>query len=139
MAKSPGYTFLQTIIDIRTSPIDIAMRKYSGKKRFIFDLSIYCSGLISGINSFIRPESFCLHYTIADNAIKLMKLTCQGAWLFKVDITDAFKIVPIHPSQGHCFGIRWDSEIYFGVPLTFSCRSSLCIFKQVSEALCWIL
>ncbi len=123
----------------RTSPVGIATRKYSGKKRLIFDLSAPRSGPVMSINSLIPPVPFSLHYATVDNAIKLIKLAGQGAWLSKADITDAFKIVPIHPSQWHLFGIKWDSKFYFAVRLTFGCRSSPCIFNMVSEALCWIL
>lgn len=78
----------------RTSPIGIAARKYSGKKRLIFDLSAPHSGPVPSINSLIPPEPFSLHYSTVDNAIKLAG---QGKWLSKADITDGFKIVPIHP------------------------------------------
>uniref|UniRef100_UPI0037E76AD8 uncharacterized protein n=1 Tax=Semicossyphus pulcher TaxID=241346 RepID=UPI0037E76AD8 len=123
----------------RTSPIGVATRKYSGKKRLIFDLSAPRSGPVASVNSLIPPEPFSLHYASVDNAIKLIKLAGQGVWLSKADITDAFKIVPIHPCQWPLFGIRWDSKYYFAVRLTFGCRSSPCIFNLVSEALCWIL
>ena len=123
----------------RTSPIGIATSKYSGKKRLIFDLSAPRSGPISSVNSLIPPVPFSLHYATVDNAVRLIKLAGQGAWLSKADITDAFKIVPIHPSQWHLFGIKWESKFYFAVRLTFGCRSSPCIFNMVSEALCWIL
>ncbi|XP_018549880.1 uncharacterized protein LOC108895509 [Lates calcarifer] len=122
-----------------SSPVGIATRKYSGKKRLIFDLSAPHSGPVSSINSLIPPVPFSLHYATVDNAIRLIKLAVQGAWLSKADITDAFKIIPIHPSQWHCFGVKWDAKFYFAVRLTFGCRSSPCIFNSVSEALCWIL
>ncbi|XP_029937157.1 uncharacterized protein LOC115380206 [Myripristis murdjan] len=122
----------------RTSPVGIATRKYSGKKRLIVDLSAPRSGPVPSINSLIPPASFSLHYSTVDNAIKLIKLSGQGAWLSKADITDAFKICPIHPSQWHLFGLKWESKLYFAVRLTFGCRSSPSIFNQVSEALCWI-
>ncbi|XP_071060142.1 uncharacterized protein [Pseudochaenichthys georgianus] len=123
----------------RTSPIGVATRKYSEKKRLIFDLSAPRAGPFCSINSLIPPEYFSLHYASVDNAIKLIKFAGQGAWLSKADITDAFKIIPIHPSQWHMFGIRWESKFYFAVRLTFGCRSSPCIFNSFSEALCWIL
>ncbi|XP_029927907.1 uncharacterized protein LOC115373572 [Myripristis murdjan] len=122
----------------RTSPVGIATRKYSGKKRLIVDLSAPRSGPVPSINSLIPPAPFSLHYSTVDNAIKLIKLSGQGAWLSKADITDAFKICPIHPSQWHLFGLKWESKLYFAVRLTFGCRSSPSIFNQVSEALCWI-
>ncbi|KAK9543266.1 hypothetical protein VZT92_001057 [Zoarces viviparus] len=123
----------------RTSPIGIATGKYSGKKRLIFDLSAPRSCPLPSVNSLIPSELFSLHYAAVVNAIKLIKLAGQGAWLSKADVTDAFKIVPIHPSQWHLFGIRWESNYYFAVRLTFGCKSSPFIFNQVSEALCWIL
>ncbi|XP_074539253.1 uncharacterized protein LOC141800545 [Halichoeres trimaculatus] len=123
----------------RTSPIGVATRKYSGKKRLIFDLSAPRSGPIMSVNSLIPPVPFSLHYSTVDNAIKLIKIAGRGAWLSKADITDAFKIVPIHPSQWHLFGVKWDQKFYFAVRLTFGCRSSPFIFNLVSEALCWIL
>ena len=123
----------------RTSPVGIATRKYSGKKRLIFDLSAPRSGPVQSVNSLIPPEPFSLQYATVDNAIKLIKLAGQGAWLSKADITDAFKIVPIHPSQWHLFGIKWEGKFYFAVRLTFGCRSSPALFNMISEALCWIL
>ncbi|XP_034086278.1 uncharacterized protein LOC117555511 [Gymnodraco acuticeps] len=123
----------------RTSPIGVATRKYSEKKRLIFDLSAPRAGPFCSFYSLIPSEPFSLQYASVDDAIKLIKLTGQGAWLSKADITDAFKIIPIHPSQWNMFGIRWESKFYFAVRLTFGCRSSPCIFNSLSEALCSIL
>lgn len=47
--------------------------------------------------------------------------------------------MPIHPSDGPLFGIKWNSKLYFAVRLTFGCRSIPQIFNWLSEALCWIL
>ena len=123
----------------RISPIGVVSRKYSGKKRLIFDLSAPHNGPSPSVNSIIPPEPFSLFYSSIEHAIKLIKLAGQGAWLSKAVITDAFKMVPIHPSQWHLFGLKWESKLYFAVRLTFGCRSSPFIFNQVAEALCWIL
>nr|XP_010778599.1 PREDICTED: uncharacterized protein LOC104953359 [Notothenia coriiceps] len=120
----------------RSNPIGIATRKYSGKKRLIFDLSAPRSDPFCSVNSIIPPDQFSLHYASVDNAIKMIKFTGHGALLSKADITDAFKIIPIHPSQWNLFGIKWESKLYFAVRLTFGCRRSPCIFNSFSEALC---
>lgn len=65
----------------RTCPIGVATRKYSGKKRLIFNISTPCSGPFSTVNSLIPLEPYSLHYATVDNAIKLIKLAGQGAWL----------------------------------------------------------
>ncbi len=131
-SKSPFSLF-------RVSPIGVATRKYSGKKRLIIDLSAPHNGPVPSINSLIPLAPFSLFYATIDNAIQMIKAAGQGAWLGKADITDAFKVMPLHPSQWHLFGVKWRSKLYFAVKLTFGCRSSPRIFDTLSEALCWIL
>jgi len=123
----------------RSSPLGVATRKYSGKKWLILDLSAPRSGPVPGINGLIPLEPFSLTYATVDHAIKLIKLAGPGAWLSKADITVAFKIVPVHPSQWHLLGMKWEKRFYFAVRLPFGSRSSPSIFNRVSEALCWIL
>ncbi|XP_057206534.1 uncharacterized protein LOC130564470 [Triplophysa rosa] len=123
----------------RVSPIGVATRKFSGKKRLIFDLSSPHGSPFPSINSLIPLEEFALHYHDIEQAITLIKLAGRGAWLAKVDITSAFKIMPIHPKFWHLFCIRWREKFYFSVRLTFGCRSSPKIFDMLSEAICWIL
>ncbi|XP_065126277.1 uncharacterized protein [Paramisgurnus dabryanus] len=123
----------------RVSPIGVATRKFSGKKRPIFDLSSPHSSPLPSINSLIPLEEFSLNYHDIDQAITLIKNAGRSAWMAKVDITSAFKIMPIHPDFWHLFGICWRNKFYFSVRLTFRCRSSPKIFDMLSEAICWIL
>ncbi|XP_034451457.1 LOW QUALITY PROTEIN: uncharacterized protein LOC117767731 [Hippoglossus hippoglossus] len=109
------------------------------EKRLIIDLSAPHNSTIPSINSLIPKEPFSLFYASIDNAIQMIKLAGVGAWLGKADITDAFKVLPLHPSQWHLFCIKWNSKFYYSVKLTFGCRSSPSIFNTLSEALCWIL
>ncbi|XP_039528978.1 uncharacterized protein LOC120480100 [Pimephales promelas] len=123
----------------RINSIGVATRKYSGKKGLIFDMSSPHSNSVASVNECIPSEPFSLYYASVDDAIHLIKLAGYGAWLAKADITDAFKIMPIHPSDWHLFGVKWESLFYFAVRLTFGSRSSPNIFNCLSEALCWIL
>ena len=131
-SKSPFSLF-------RVSPIGVATRKYSGKKRLIVDLSSPHNGSVQSINDLIPLFPFSLYYASVDNAIQMIKAAGAGAWLGKADIVDAFKVMPLHPSQWHLFGVKWRGRFYFAVKLTFGCRSSPRIFDTLSEALCWIL
>ncbi|XP_047203042.1 uncharacterized protein LOC124856550 [Girardinichthys multiradiatus] len=108
---------------------------YSGKKRLIIDLS----APHSSINSIISKPLFSLCYATVDHAIAIIKAAVRGAWLAKANATDAFKIMPVHLSQWHLLGVKWDCRFYFAVRLTFGCRSSPSLFNKLSEALCWIL
>ena len=119
----------------RISPIGIATRK----TRLIIDLSAPHGSTISSTNSLIPSEDFSLHYATISHAIALIKLAGRGSWLSKVDITSAFKVLPIHPDFWCFFGVRWQGAYYFAVRLTFGCKSSPKLFDILSEALCWIL
>ncbi|KAI2647038.1 Pro-Pol polyprotein [Labeo rohita] len=134
-----GPFFVPPFCIFRVSPIGIATRKFSGKKRLIIDLSSPHYSPFPSINSLIPLKEFSLHYHDVDQAITLIKDAGRGAWLAKLDITSAFKVMPIHPDFWHLFGICWQNKFCFAVCLTFGCRSSPKIFDTFSEAICWIL
>ncbi len=121
----------------RVSPIGIATGKFSGKKRLIVDLSSPHNSTVPSINSLIPLDEFSLRYH--EQAVELIKIAGQGAWLAKIDITSAFKVMPIHPDAWHLFRVQWAGKFYFAVRLTFGCKSSPKIFDMLSEAICWIL
>ena len=54
----------------------------------------------------IPLATFSLCYATVDNAINFIKKAGRGAWLAKADITDVFKVMPLHPSQWHLFGVK---------------------------------
>ncbi|XP_057204274.1 uncharacterized protein LOC130562947 [Triplophysa rosa] len=123
----------------RISPIGVAARKFSGKSAS-YSISRHRTALpFQASTASFRSRNFpCTDHNI-DQAITLIKHAGRGAWLAKVDITSAFKVMPIHPDFWHLFGIRWRNKFYFSVRLTLGCRSSPNIFDMLSEAICWIL
>lgn len=105
----------------------------------IVDLSApYESSDVISINDLIDKESNSLTYVTIDNAIELIKMAGVGARMCKVDIADAFKLVPLKPQTWNMFGIKWKGLYYFYERLVFGCRSSPKIFDQLSIAICWI-
>lgn len=82
----------------RINPIGIAMRKYSEK--IMIDLSAPHDDSAPSLNSLLPlAHIISLFYATVDNAIQFIKLAWKGAWLGKADITDAFKVMLLHPSQ----------------------------------------
>ena len=86
----------------------------------------------------INKEDFSLHYVTVDHAIDIIKQKGTGSWLCKVDISDAFKLIPIHPSLWPYHGIKWNDNYYYYTRLVFGSRSSPKIFDTLSVAICWI-
>lgn len=130
--------------NFRVSPIGIAERKYSGKKRLIIDLSSpHDTGredvkTCNSINSLIDKDMCSLTYVKIDDAIRHIKNKGRGAILCKTDICNAFKLLPIRPDQMPFFMIKWRDSYYVSTRLAFGCRSSPKIFDNLSRAICWI-
>ncbi|XP_071089365.1 uncharacterized protein [Haliotis cracherodii] len=100
----------------RINPLGVATGKYSGKKRLILDLSApHNLEHTASINDLISKESASLSYVTIDYAISVIKQLGHGAQMCKVDITDAFKQIPLHPRYWPFFGFRWDDSFPFAV------------------------
>jgi hypothetical protein len=123
----------------RVSPIGVATGKYSGKKRLILDLSApHTEGEISSVNSQIDKDEYSLHYVTIDDAINVIRRLGKGSQLTKVDVKDAFRILPVAPHQWPHLCIKWEGQFYFYLRLPFGSRSSPKIFTMLSEAVHWI-
>ena len=57
----------------------------------------------------------------------------------KSDISDAFRIIPVHPSQYHLLGFKLDNNYYHDKMLAMGASPSCRIFEQFSDAIIWIL
>jgi len=123
----------------RINPIGIVEGKYSKKKRLIVDLSApHGDEQNPSLNELVNKQDFSLQYVTIDDAINVIKPLGRGSWLCKTDITDAFKLIPIHPSLWPFHGIQWMGKYYFYTRLVFGSRSSPKIFDNLSKAVCWI-
>lgn len=94
------------------APAGIVPRKDSGEDGLILDLSSPRAGSFSGINGLIPLELFPLHYAAVDNAIKLIKLAGQGAWVFKGGISSGDDGGGDALPQLNLLGIRWGLKYY---------------------------
>ena len=121
--------------NMQCHPIGVVPKKEPGKFRTILHLS-YPPG--DSINDFIPKDEYSLHYITVDKAISAIKRFGRGAWLSKLDIEAAFRIIPVHPSQWHLLGMKWKGNYYFDKVLSMGGRSSPSIFDGVSSAIEWI-
>ena len=59
--------------------------------------------------------------------------------LVKVDIRQAYRIVPVHPEDRLLLGMVWDGGLFVDTALPFGLRSAPKIFTGISDALEWIV
>ena len=53
----------------------------------------------------------------------------------KLDLKDAYRMVPVHPDDQHLLGISWRDGIYVDRALPFGLRSAPKLFSTVADAL----
>ncbi len=72
----------------------------------------------------------------------MVRAAGPGAELGKIDLTDAYKHVLVHPDFWHFLGIHIgegkDHEFYVKTTLPFSHRLAPMIFTAFSDALVWV-
>lgn len=119
----------------RTSPIGLVEKKTAGKFRFIHHLS-HPKG--NSINDGISDEFAHVSYQTIDHAAEQVVVLGKGCFMAKTDIADAFRIVPLHPSQYPLLGFMWRDHFYYDRCLPMGCRSSCRLFQTLSEALRWV-
>ena len=57
----------------------------------------------------------------------------------KVDIRDAYRLVPIHPADRPFLGVSWRDRVFVDCQLLFRLASAPAIFSAIAEALEWVL
>ena len=118
------------------NPIGVVPKKTPGKFRVIMDLS-YPPG--NSINDYIDKEEFSLRYVTTDTAVKFIQARGPGCFLSKIDIAQAFRLIPVAPSCWSLLGIFWENRYYFDTRLSMGGRSSPSLFNNLPEAIEWVL
>ena len=56
-----------------------------------------------------------------------------------MDVSEAYRIVPVHPDDKHLLGINWQGQVYIDATLAFGLRSAPLIFTALADGLQWVL
>ena len=118
------------------SPLGVREKKTPGEYRLIHHLS-YPYG--ESVNDGIPRNLATVHYTPLSEAIQHIVNFGPGCFLAKSDIKSAFRIIPIHPSDYHLLGFKWEGKYYFDKCLPMGAASSCSIFEKFSTAVNWII
>jgi hypothetical protein len=93
----------------------------------------------NSVNDYIPKEWATLTYTTFDQAMALVTQVGAGAWLVKRDLADAFRHIPVHPSDWWLLGFQWNNSWWADLRLPFGLRTSPAIFDLFAGGLDWIL
>ena len=107
----------------------------ANKWRLIVDLS-HPDG--HSVNDGI-PKSLCsLSYISVDDATDHLCTMGPGTLMAKIDIKNAFRLLPVHPADRHLLAMEWKGSIFFDNCLPFGLRSAPKLFNILAELLEWI-
>ena len=93
----------------------------------------------ASVNDHLKRRLTHVAYASVSDAVILMHELGRGSLLAKVDIRDAYRIVPIHPHDRPFLGVLWQDSIYVDCQLPFGLASAPAIFNSLADALEWIL
>ena len=110
--------------------------KHDGGWRIIYHLSAP-PGL--SINDFIDSDSYSLSYCSVDDAYTIINELGTGALLSKIDLKNAFRLIPVQQSDWNLLGIHWRDKYYIDTCLPFGLRSAPFLFNQLADPIHWTL
>jgi reverse transcriptase-like protein len=116
------------------SPLFTVEKKGSTKRRIIHDLS---HPLGQSVNSGIAHLPVTL--SSFDAGAEFVRAAGKGCWMCKIDITAAYRCIPVRPEDFHLLGMIWAGQYYYDKCLPFGLCSSCAIFEWYSTAAEWIV
>ena len=121
-------------VNMHISPIGVVPKKEVGQYRLIHNLS---NPTDKSIDDHIPDELKTVHYSSIDYAIEIILNMGPNATMAKTDISNAIRIIPIHPHDHAILGIKFNGCFYFDQRLPMGCASSCSIFGEFACALKW--
>lgn len=118
------------------SPLGLVPKQDPGAFRVIHDLS-FPKG--RGVNDLIPNHLIAVSYEDFEFVMRIVRAAGQGALISKVDIQNAFRIMPIHKDDIHLFGFVWREKYYLDKCLPMGCSISCALFETFSSALQHVL
>ena len=91
------------------------------------------------VNDHIPSHYGQLKYALFDEALDHVRRAGKGAVMVKRDLADAFRHIPIHPSDWWLFGFEWQGKLFEERFLPFGLRTAPRIFNYFAEGLHWSL
>ena len=110
------------------------------KRRVVLDLSFPPDlSVNSGIprNTYLG-ESFRLRYPTVDSLAELICQQGQGCYMFKLDLSRAYRQIPVDPRDYILLGFQWRSSFYIDCRLPFGLASSAMACQRTTNAVTYM-
>lgn len=93
----------------------------------------------NSVNDFIDPALCSVSYASFDDAITMISSLGKATLLCKIDLSSAFRLLPIHPSDFCLLGMCIQGKFYIDKCMPFGCSIACSTFEKFSSFLHWAL
>ena len=87
----------------------------------------------------MKYVEICSHYDVLLDVVELIAQLGLGSQLVKMDLKDAYRMIPAHPDDQHLLAIAWEGWTYVDRALLSGLCSAPKVFSAVADAIAWIL
>lgn len=123
------------MFNLRCNPVGILPKK-DGCWRLITNLS---APTCNSVNDFIDPALCSVSYASFDHAITMISSLGKATLLCKMDLSNAFHLLPIHSLDFCLLGMCIEGKYYFDKCMPFGCAIACSTFEKFSSFLHWVL
>lgn len=90
------------------------------------------------VNDGVGPNLCSLEYMSVDQAATIILGLGRSIIIAKLDVTNAYRNIPVHPEDQPLLGMWRRCEVYVDTTLPFGLRSAPTIFTAVADGLEWM-
>lgn len=120
----------------KSSPLALREKKDCSKFRLLHNLSFPYNE--QSLNFNIPKHASSVSYSNIQEAVKII-LNNDGKYLAKSDISEAFRLIPLCPTEYHLTGFQLNHMYYYDRCLPQGCSSSCRIFERFSDSLVYVM
>ncbi len=99
----------------KCSPLSIHEKQKKGHYRLSHNLRYPYDQ--PSVNHNITKANKTVHYSTVTEAIEMIMIFGKGRFLAKSDISEAFRLLPLHPDIYHLIGFKWEGLYYYDLQL----------------------
>ena len=123
------------ISDLTISPLMTVPKRGTSKRRVVHDLSFPPGRSVnSGIdNDLFLGQSYTLRLPGVDRLIDIIRLKGPGCLLFKLDLSRAYRQIPVDPLDYRLLGFSVHKLLYFHTCLVFGQRSAVLACQRTTK------
>ena len=93
----------------------------------------------NSVNDGIQESRCSLAYVTVEDVTRGIVNYGTGTLLIKIDIRNAYRVVPVHPDDRWLMGMLWEGSLFIDTALPFGLRSAPKIFTALADAAEWIV